>query len=146
MLFLSCESTQLTLPQFVGIIAVNAAAIKPLFSSSRWIYSPQSHGTTPHGDSSNGGSKGHALDTNGGTNTTASRHRRRPSLSYTDIVDNSSEENIFKPDLSYLRGQTKISATSNGKMSGLPGGITVTTQVDVDDTRHEQHERPKQDV
>jgi hypothetical protein len=135
----------LTLPQFVGIIAVNAAPIKPLFSSSRWLASSKGN-SSPPGDSSNGGSKGHALVTIGGGNTSSSRHRRRPSLPYTDIVENSSEENIFKPDLSHLRGQTKISATSDGKMGAFPGAITVTTQVDVDDARHGRQGRPLQDV
>ncbi|KFH41564.1 hypothetical protein ACRE_077240 [Hapsidospora chrysogenum ATCC 11550] len=131
---------------FVGIIAVNAAAIKPLFSSSRWLSSSKGNNGSPPGESSNTGSKSHALVTIGGSNTTASRHRRRPSLPYTDIVENSSEENIFKPDLSHLRGQTKISATSDGRVGAFPGAITVTTQVDVDDARHEAHDRPHQDV
>jgi len=130
---------------FVGIIAVNAAAIKPLFSASRWLSSSKGNNNSPNGDSSHG-TKGHVLATIGGTANTSSRHRRRPSLPYTDIVENSSEENIFKPDLSHMRGQTKISATSDGKMGAFPGAITVTTQVDVDEDRHDRHGRPREDV
>lgn len=123
-------------PQFVGIIAVNAAAIKPLFSSKRWLASSKGGSAPPESETKNS----HPLVTIGSA-TLNSRNRRR-SLNYTDI-DNSSEEHIFKPDLSHhQKGHTKISASTdlerNNSQAGYSRGITVTTQVDIDDGKHKQ--------
>ena len=119
----------------MGIIAVNAAAIKPLFSAKRWLSS--SKGNSAPKDS-HGGNNSHPLATIGSSNLNSHHHTRHArSMNYTDI-DNSSEEHIFKPDLSHLRGETKVSANSGtGKKSagGYPGAITVTTQVHVDDNQ-----------
>ena len=115
--------------QFVGIIATNAAAIKPLFSTSRWLSSSKGN-STPYTNDNNS----HPLATIGGSSNMTPRPKRRRSMDYTDI-DNSSEENIFKPDLSHLRGETKVTSEPNAR-KGLPGHpITVTTQVDVDYSR-----------
>lgn len=114
---------------FVGIIATNAAAIKPLFSTSRWLSSSKGN-STPYTNDNNS----HPLATIGGSSNMTPRPKRRRSMDYTDI-DNSSEENIFKPDLSHLRGETKVTSEPNAR-KGLPGHpITVTTQVDVDYSR-----------
>lgn len=127
--------------QFVGIIAVNAASIKPLFSTSKWLSSKGNSSGPPASD----GVKSHPLVTiGGGGSSHTPRHGR--SNNYTDI-DNSSEENFFKPDLSHIETsgrQTKISAsdleaghvaTDVGqgprRNNKFPGGIVVTTQVDV---------------
>lgn len=116
-------------PQFVGIIATNAAAIKPLFSTSRWLSSSKGN-STPYTNDNNS----HPLATIGGSSNMTPRPKRRRSMDYTDI-DNSSEENIFKPDLSHLRGETKVTSEPNAR-KGVPGHpITVTTQVDVDYSR-----------
>lgn len=110
----------------MGIIAVNASCIKPLFSTKRWLSSSKGNSAPPD---SHGNHSSHPLGTIGSSNMTP--HRRRRSMNYTDI-DNSSEEHIFKPDLSHLRGETKVSANSSTRKNAYPGAITVTTQVDVD--------------
>lgn len=126
---------------FVGIIAVNAGAIKPLFSKAKWLSSKGNSG----GPSTSEGKGSHPLTTIGGSSALTPRnHHHARSNTYTDI-DNSSEENIFKPDMSHVRGikgETTITATDlesgKGERKGsgdnrnkFPGGITVTTQVDV---------------
>lgn len=118
----------------MGIIAVNAASIKPLFSSQRWLASSKGNSAPPNSN----GNNSHPLVTIG-SSAVAPRHSHRRSLNYTDI-DNSSEEQIFKPDLSHLRkdtmsGETKVTADSSTRKGTYPGGITVTTQVDVDDNK-----------
>lgn len=136
------------LPQFVGIIAVNAACIRPLFSKARWLSSNR-------GQSSNyrkygGNSSGHALTTIGGGNSRvgdgsragndgpplASSRRRNKTLALTDLEDNSSEEHIVKEaqyangngTMSDIRAGSTLSGSSGGQHDG---GIMVTTTYEV---------------
>lgn len=54
-------------------------------------------------------------------------------MGYIDM-DNSSEERIFQPNPSYPRGETKVT-NGGSNADAYPGGITVTTQVDVSNAR-----------
>ncbi|KAH7175632.1 hypothetical protein EDB81DRAFT_939765 [Dactylonectria macrodidyma] len=124
---------------FVGIIAVNAAAIKPLFSASRWIGS--SKGSSGNYKSSGYGSNkyGLPLGTIGGTGagpSAASSNRHRKMM--TDLGDNSSEEHIVqKADYSkkpadFNAYQNDIRAGStNSDRSGHQNGIMVTREYEV---------------
>ncbi|KAF4974677.1 hypothetical protein FZEAL_8448 [Fusarium zealandicum] len=79
---------------FVAIIAVNSAAIKPLFSASRWLIPSQ--GSSRDKTASYANRYGHPLGTIGGsgmgTGISASRHQK----TMTHLEDNSSEEHIVQ--------------------------------------------------
>ncbi|KAI5464670.1 hypothetical protein BGZ63DRAFT_351007 [Mariannaea sp. PMI_226] len=80
---------------FVGIIAVNAAAIKPLFSASRWIGSNKSSSDRYKSSGYGNNGYGHQLSNLGGSavaSTSNNRHRKM----MTDLGDNSSEEHIVQ--------------------------------------------------
>ncbi|KAH7157622.1 hypothetical protein B0J13DRAFT_174877 [Dactylonectria estremocensis] len=125
---------------FVGIIAVNAAAIKPLFSASRWIGSSKGGSSGNYKSSGYGSNKyGHPLGTIGGSGvgpSTASSNRHRKMM--TDLGDNSSEEHIVqKADYSKKPAefggyQNDIRAGStNSDRSGNLNGIMVTREYEV---------------
>ncbi|KAJ3526383.1 hypothetical protein NM208_g11214 [Fusarium decemcellulare] len=115
---------------FVGIIAVNAAAIKPLFSASRWLISSKGS-SRDKGSSSYLNKYGHPLGTIGGSGIAAglsgSRHQNR----MTKLEDNSSEEHIvqkggfggYKPDV-------RAGSTTSGQSVG-PDAIMVTRTYEV---------------
>ncbi|KAF4999553.1 hypothetical protein FDECE_11474 [Fusarium decemcellulare] len=114
---------------FVGIIAVNAAAIKPLFSASRWLISSKGS-SRDKGSSSYLNKYGHPLATIGGSGISAglsgSRHQKM-----TKLEDNSSEEHIvqkggfggYKPDV-------RAGSTTSGQSVG-PDAIMVTRTYEV---------------
>ncbi|KAK7407881.1 hypothetical protein QQX98_009940 [Neonectria punicea] len=115
---------------FVGIIAVNAAAIKPLFSASRWIAS--SKGSSGNYKSSNYAANkyGHPLGTIGGSGAHPSVNSNRHRKMMTDLGDNSSEEHIVQtPD--YKGFQSDIRAASTNSESSNQNGIMVTREYEV---------------
>lgn len=112
---------------FVGIVAVNAAAIKPLFSRSHWLKSSsggrgESQGNNAPGsyDKNYGYPLGdNALVTIGSAKTKDRLHksRRRNSLGVTtEMADNSSEEHIVK-GLDYYSQWRKHEITAGGPSS-----------------------------
>ncbi|KAF7554023.1 hypothetical protein G7Z17_g3224 [Cylindrodendrum hubeiense] len=123
---------------FVGIIAVNAAAIKPLFSASRWIGS--SKGSSDRYKSSGYGSNkyGHPLGTIGGSGAhpsanSSNRHRKM----MTDLGENSSEEHIVqkadfakKPDYNGYQNDIRAEST-NSDGASHQNGIMVTREYEV---------------
>ncbi|UNI23221.1 hypothetical protein JDV02_009053 [Purpureocillium takamizusanense] len=130
---------------FVGIIAVNAAAIKPLFSKSRWIVSSKgSSGATP---GYNKNKDQYSLDhmPGGATSTIGSMSKRRfnKQMMMMELGDNSSEEHIVDATkdhtgLAYNRwlrsevsGGTSSSVGERSGGSTEGDGITVTTRVEV---------------
>lgn len=135
---LLCHSRFLTCHKFVGIIAVNAAAIKPLFSASRWIGS--SKGSSERYKSSGYGANKyrHPLGTIGGSGAgpsanSANRHRKM----MTDLGDNSSEEHIVqkpdyakKPDYSAYQNDIRAESTKSDG-SSHQNGIMVTREYEV---------------
>lgn len=123
---------------FVGIIAVNAAAIKPLFSASRWIGSSKGSSERYKSSGYAANKYGHPLGTIGGSGAgpsanSANRHRKM----MTDLGDNSSEEHIVqkpdyskKPDYSAYQNDIRAESTkSNG--SSHQNGIMVTREYEV---------------
>ncbi|KAJ6442704.1 srpk [Purpureocillium lavendulum] len=130
---------------FVGIIAVNAAAIKPLFSKSRWITSSKgSSGATP---GYNKNQNQYSLDhmPGGATSTIGSMSKRRFNKQMMEMGDNSSEEHIVDSNnngLAYNKWlRNEVSGGGGGGASSVGGrsggssaeadGITVTTRVEV---------------
>ena len=116
--------------QFVGIIAVNAAAIKPLFSASRWIAS--SKGSSGNYKSSNYAANkyGHPLSNIGGSGAHPSLSSNRHRKMMTDLGENSSEEHIVqKPD--YKGFQSDVRAASTNSESSHQNGIMVTREYEV---------------
>ncbi|GJN70162.1 srpk [Purpureocillium lilacinum] len=128
---------------FVGIIAVNAAAIKPLFSKSRWIVSSKgSSGATP---GYNKNQNQYSLDQmpGGATSTIGSMSKRRFNKQMMELGDNSSEEHIVDSKdnhngLAYNRWlRNEVSGGGASSVGGRSGGsaeadgITVTTRVEV---------------
>ncbi|KAF5657792.1 integral membrane protein PTH11 [Fusarium heterosporum] len=118
---------------FVAIIAVNAAAIKPLFSASRWLVSSKGS-SRDKGGSSYIHKNGHALATIGGSGVSGSRSANRHQKYMTQLDDNSSEEHIVgKPAfVGYSRPEVRAGSTSSGQSDGqLDGGIMVTKTYEV---------------
>ncbi|KND90932.1 hypothetical protein TOPH_04311 [Tolypocladium ophioglossoides CBS 100239] len=123
---------------FVGIIAVNAACIKPLFSKGRWITSSKGSSATP--GAANGYSMGHMRS--GSTPGSISKRRFNKLGSETEIADNSSEENMVNP-LHYNKW-LKSEVRGGGSHSERDGsvnddGFTVTTRVEVHPDTVRQH-------
>ncbi|KXX83469.1 hypothetical protein MMYC01_200075 [Madurella mycetomatis] len=115
---------------FVGLIVVNAASIKPLFSTTRWLSSSKISGD---GNENSGGyvdKDGHALVTIGGSG--AARNPSSKRYLGTELGDNPSEEHIVSP-IEYGNGfQSNIRAGSTtSDQSGHQDGITVTTTYEV---------------
>ncbi|KAF4998551.1 hypothetical protein FGRMN_3078 [Fusarium graminum] len=118
---------------FVAIIAVNAAAIKPLFSASRWLVSSKGS-SHDKGGSSYIHKSGHALATIGGSGVSGGRSANRHQKYMTQLDDNSSEEHIVgKPAfVGYSRPEVRAGSTASGQSDNqLDGGIMVTKTYEV---------------
>ncbi|KAH6894372.1 hypothetical protein B0T10DRAFT_250609 [Thelonectria olida] len=114
---------------FVGILATNAAAIKPLFSASRWIAS--SKGSSERYKSSGYASNGYPLATIGGSNAGVSTNRHRKMM--TDLGDNSSEEHIVKkPDYNGFKNDIRAASTTSEGSTQFQDGIMVTRTYEVE--------------
>jgi hypothetical protein len=119
---------------FVAIIAVNAAAIKPLFSASKWLVSSKGSSRDKGGSSYIHG-HGHALATIGGSGISGAMSSNRPNKSkyMTQLDDNSSEEHIVgKSDfMGYSnKGEVQAGSTMSGR-SDTRDGIMVTRTYEV---------------
>ncbi|KAK1723330.1 uncharacterized protein BDZ83DRAFT_580984 [Colletotrichum acutatum] len=125
---------------FVGIIAVNAACIRPLFSSSRWLRSTKGSSGANQKYPSSGDRYGHQLVTiGGGGGQSADRSglpakKRYNKYSMTELDNNSSEEQIVKSSDSSNWPQNggrdgSLNSTSSGQHGH--GGIVVTTTYEV---------------
>ncbi|POR36122.1 Uncharacterized protein TPAR_03687 [Tolypocladium paradoxum] len=114
---------------FVGIMAVNAACIKPLFSKSRWITSSNGSSATP------GAPSGHCLGhMRGGSTGSMSKRRFNKLAGETEMADNSSEEHIVKPPEynKWLKSEISGGGSQGGRNgSGNGDGITVTTRIEI---------------
>lgn len=124
----------LTPTQFVGIIAVNAAAIKPLFSTSRWLIS--SKGSSKDKSSGYASKYGHPLGTMSasaiGQSLSSSRHQKM----MTKLDENSSEEHIVSSTVEYhnnFKNDIRAGSTNSGRSGGgdLGDGIMVTKTYEV---------------
>ncbi|KAF4808461.1 hypothetical protein CGCSCA5_v012418 [Colletotrichum siamense] len=122
---------------FVGIIAVNAACIRPLFSSAHWLSSSKGSSSGAMKYTGSGDRYGHQLVTIGGGGQSTDRSmpakRRHNKYNMTEFDNNSSEEHIVKSSESanwpQASGDRDGSLTS--KSSGQHGGIMVTTTYEV---------------
>ncbi|KAK4108571.1 hypothetical protein N656DRAFT_761243 [Canariomyces notabilis] len=127
---------------FVGIIAVNAASIKPLFSATRWLTSSKGSGDRYNANSS--GKDGHALATIGGSGAPRNPPSKNRYLE-TELADPpSSEEHIvgsgnknstdygngFHPNNGGFHSSIRAGSTTSER-SGHHDGITVTTTYEV---------------
>ncbi|KAF7554397.1 hypothetical protein G7046_g6838 [Stylonectria norvegica] len=118
---------------FVGILAVNAAPIKPLFSASRWLISSKGSSSNNHKSSSYANKYGHQLGTIPGNsgigqNSSSGRHQKM----MTDLADNSSEEHIVQIVDYNGRFKNDIRAGSTtSEQSVSPDGIMVTKTYEV---------------
>ncbi|WAO97183.1 Hypothetical protein NCS54_01489700 [Fusarium falciforme] len=115
---------------FVGIIAVNAAAIKPLFSATRWLTS--SKGSSKDKSSGYPNKYGYPLGTidHSGIrqSLTSSRHHK----GMTELGDNSSEEHIVQKAAYHHTFRTDIwAATTTSEQSSYQDGIMVTKAYEV---------------
>ncbi|KAI8238849.1 Alpha-L-fucosidase 2 [Colletotrichum sp. SAR 10_96] len=85
---------------FVGIIAVNAACIRPLFSSAHWLSSSKGSSSGAMKYTGSGDRYGHQLVTIGGGGQSTDRSmpakRRHNKYNMTEFDNNSSEEHIVK--------------------------------------------------
>ncbi|RGP71165.1 integral membrane pth11 [Fusarium sporotrichioides] len=119
---------------FVAIIAVNAAAIKPLFSASKWLVSSKGS-SRDKGGSSYAHKHGHALATIGGSGISGgiSSSRHNKSKYMTQLEDNSSEEHIVgKPEFMGYSNKNEVRAGSAMSGSGeTRDGIMVTRTYEV---------------
>ncbi|KAM5346658.1 hypothetical protein ACJ41O_009663 [Fusarium nematophilum] len=116
---------------FVGIIAVNAAAIKPLFSASRWLLS--SKGSSRDKNSSYVNKYGHPLGTIGGSGMGGGASANRNKNMMAHLEDNSSEEHIVNntdTDFGGYKGDVRAGSTIS-EQSGSPDGIMVTRTYEV---------------
>ncbi|RMJ03350.1 hypothetical protein CDV36_015125 [Fusarium kuroshium] len=116
---------------FVGIIAVNAAAIKPLFSASRWLISSKGS-SRDKGTSSYINKYGHPLGTIGGSGIAAGLSSSRHQKMMTKLDDNSSEEHIVgKVDFGGYKHDIRAGSSTSGQSSTGPDGIVVTRTYEV---------------
>ncbi|PWI69168.1 hypothetical protein PCL_01553 [Purpureocillium lilacinum] len=130
---------------FVGIIAVNAAAIKPLFSKSRWITTSKgsSSATPAYHKNQNEYSLDRMPEDASRASVIGSKHQGRFNNLIMEMGDNSSEEHIIDPDndgLAYnkwRRNEVSGGASSDRRSEGSAeaDGITVTTRVEVTTAR-----------
>ncbi|UQC87482.1 uncharacterized protein CLUP02_12987 [Colletotrichum lupini] len=124
---------------FVGIIAVNAACIRPLFSSSHWLRSTKGSSGANQKYPGSGDRYGHQLVTIGGGGQSVDRSRlpskrRYNKYNMTELDNNSSEEQIVKSSDSASWPQNGgRDGSLNSKSSGQHGhgGIVVTTTYEV---------------
>ncbi|SPJ72477.1 related to integral membrane protein PTH11 [Fusarium torulosum] len=117
---------------FVAIIAVNAAAIKPLFSASRWLVSSKGS-SRDKGGSSYIHKHSHPLATIGGSGVSGGRSANRHHQKYmSHLDDNSSEEHIVgKPEfVGYSTPEVRAGSTASGQSDGQDG-IMVTRTYEV---------------
>ncbi|KAH6654655.1 hypothetical protein BKA67DRAFT_286363 [Truncatella angustata] len=116
---------------FVAIIAVNAAAIKPLFSSKRWIKSTSKDGT---GSNTPGykGSNTYALSGKSKTSNIRSALPFHTTKVGTQILS-SSEEDIVSGKTTYSQtsGTSSINMDDGRGRRESEGGIVVTTTYQV---------------
>lgn len=123
--------------QFVGIIAVNAACIRPLFSSAHWLRSTKGSSGNNQKYTGSGDKYGHQLVTIGGGGQSVDRSglpskRRYNKYNMTELDNNSSEEQIVKSTESTQWPQNGGRGGSlTSKSSGQHGGIIVTTTYEV---------------
>lgn len=118
--------------QFVGIFAVNAASIKPLFSTSRWLNSSKGNNSNSNNNKISGNTDqySHPLVTIGRKSTRqnlSSKQRQE-----ADLDGNSSEEHIVKAS-EYgggFQNNIRAGSTASGQ-GGHPDGIVVTTTYEV---------------
>jgi hypothetical protein len=111
--------------QFVGIIAVNAAAIKPLFSATRWLIS--SKGSSKDKSSGYPNKYGYPLGTIGHSGIRQSLTTSRDHKGMTELGDNSSEEHIVQKAEYHQTFKTDIrAATTTSEQSSHQDGILVT--------------------
>ncbi|TDZ14007.1 hypothetical protein C8035_v003075 [Colletotrichum spinosum] len=118
---------------FVGIIAVNAACIRPLFSSAHWLSSSKGSSSGNMKYTGSGDRYGLPLVTIGGgggqsTDRSLPAKRRYNKYNMTEFDNNSSEEQIVKPSEPRKWPQSGGSLTSQ---SSGHGGIMVTTTYEV---------------
>lgn len=120
--------------QFVGVIAVNAASIKPLFSASNWLNSSKG---TSSGQKGTGyiNKYGYPLATiggaGGGSNAPTKRHHHHHHHT-SEYDNNSSEEHIVKmgePGQTF-NNDIRAESTSTDR-TGPQEGIVVTTTYEV---------------
>ncbi|KAK2053398.1 hypothetical protein LY76DRAFT_581822 [Colletotrichum caudatum] len=121
---------------FVGIIAVNAACIRLLFSSSRWLKSSKGSSGPNQKYTGSSDKHGHQLVTIGGGGQSVDRSgkpskRRHNKYNMTELDSNSSEEQIIKPSESTwpAKGGSDNSLASNS--GGPQEGIVITTTYEV---------------
>ncbi|EFQ34150.1 uncharacterized protein GLRG_09294 [Colletotrichum graminicola M1.001] len=121
---------------FVGIIAVNAACIRPLFSGSRWLRSSKGSSGTNQKYSGFSDKDGHQLVTIGGGGQSVDRSgkpskRRHNKYNMTELDINSSEEQIVTPSEPAWSAKGGRGNTPASSSSGQQGGIVVTTTYEV---------------
>ncbi|VTT59584.1 unnamed protein product [Fusarium fujikuroi] len=116
---------------FIAILAVNAAAIKPLFSASRWLVSSKGS-SRDKGTSSYINKHGHPLGTIGGSGISGGISANRHQKYMTQLDDNSSEEHIVgKPEfVGYSKPEVRAGSTTSGQ-SDNQDGIMVTRTYEV---------------
>ncbi|KAK1573744.1 uncharacterized protein LY79DRAFT_696850 [Colletotrichum navitas] len=109
---------------FVGIIAVNAACIRPLFPGSRWLGS--SKGSSDGANQKYTGGGGQNVDQSGKPSK-----RLHNKYNMTELDINSREEQIVMPSepVWSAKGGRDNALASNS--SGQQGGIVVTTTYEV---------------
>ncbi|KAF5026131.1 hypothetical protein F66182_1779 [Fusarium sp. NRRL 66182] len=117
---------------FVAIVAVNAAAIKPLFSASRWLVSSKGS-SRDKGTTSYINRHGHPLRTIGGSGMSAGISSNRHQTYMAKLDDNSSEELIISKSefAGYSKPNIRAGSTTRGQ-SGSQDGIMVTKTYQVD--------------
>lgn len=117
---------------FVAIVATNAAAIKPLFSASRWIGS--SKGSSERYKSSGYASNGYPLATIAGGSSAACASANRHRKMMVNDLENSSEEQIVKKGADYAGFKNDIRAGSTASEGSMHrDGIMVTRTYEVDE-------------
>lgn len=119
--------------QFVAIIAVNAAPIKPLFSSARWLKSTSKGGTdshTPYAKRSNTYAMSGRSKSKGSQLRSVLPFHTNPAG--TQILS-SSEEDIVKGGAGTRSHISQSSTASDSAQRINDGGIVVTTTYQVKD-------------
>ncbi|KAL1984242.1 hypothetical protein VTN96DRAFT_9376 [Rasamsonia emersonii] len=115
---------------FVGIVAVNASCIKPLFSSSTWLRSA-------NGSSSNNKKSSRSAYGTTDSYQLSSTLGKKPQNKFHNRTDNSSEEMIVDKDFnSHYKNDVTVGTGGDGFASGMKSdGIHVTTTYEVTPSR-----------
>lgn len=123
------DSDPFDLPQFVGLIAVNAPCIKPLFSTSVWLGSSRGNSSKGKKQYSVGGSGNYGMSVLG-----MSKSDQRNTKTATRLTENGSEEMILQDHPHDRQGNlgfwNDVSIGGDSETSG-PKGIQVTTTYEV---------------